>query len=74
MIHAANSYHELICGPNRYITKYHSVRPLVGIGTPPPLSPTGEGLGSPNSDDWRKSFALCLLYEVNHMYITPQIY
>ncbi len=26
-------------------------------------SPAGEGLGSPNSDDWRKSFALCLLCE-----------
>jgi hypothetical protein len=24
-------------------------------------SPAGEGWGSPNSDDWRKSFALCLL-------------
>jgi hypothetical protein len=60
-------------------TEYHSVCPLVGIGTlPPPLSPAsvplppepkggggtlpaGEGLGSPNSDNWRKSLALCLL-------------
>jgi hypothetical protein len=24
-------------------------------------SPAGEGLGNPNSDDWRKSLALCLL-------------
>jgi hypothetical protein len=24
-------------------------------------SPAGEGWGSPNSDDWRKSLALCLL-------------
>ena len=23
--------------------------------------PAGEGWGSPNSDDWRKSLALCLL-------------
>ncbi len=59
--------------------EYHSVCPLVGIGTlPPPLSlasvplppepePGGHtrlrirGWGSPNSDDWRKSLALCLL-------------
>ena len=26
-------------------------------------SPAGEGWGSPNSDDWRKSLALCLLCE-----------
>ncbi len=61
--------------------EYHSVCPLVGIGTlPPPLSsasaplppePKGgrhtrlrvRGWGSPNSDDWRKSLALCLLCE-----------
>jgi hypothetical protein len=60
-------------------TKYHSVCPLVVIGTlPPPLSPasvplppepgggghTGlraRGWGNPNSHDWRKSLALCLL-------------
>jgi len=57
-------------------TEYHSVCPLVGIGTlPPPLSSLGtkgwgggghtrlrvRGWGSPNSDDWRKSLALCLL-------------
>jgi hypothetical protein len=59
--------------------EYHSVCPLVGIGTlPTPLSPasvplppepgggahspTGEGLGSPSFDDWRKSLALGLLY------------
>ncbi len=50
-------------------TEYHSVCPLVGIGTAPPPqakggrahSPAGEGWGSPNSDDWRKSLALCLL-------------
>ncbi len=59
--------------------EYHSVCPLVGIGTLPPPShasecapppqakggrahsPAGEGWGSPNSDDWRKSLALCLL-------------
>ncbi len=69
----------------RYIHKvlifieHHSVSPLVGIGTPPPLQPQAsvpsppdqwvgghtrlrlKGWGSPNSDDWRKSLALCLL-------------
>ncbi len=63
----------------RIYEEYHSVSPLVGIGTlPTPLSPAsvplppepggGEhtrlpvrGWGSPNSDDWRKSLALCLL-------------
>ncbi len=63
-----------------YIYKeYHSVCPLVGIGTPPPPLPLTsvslpleskgggahfpacEGWGSPDSDDWRKSLALCLL-------------
>ncbi len=59
--------------------EYHSVCPLVGIGTlPSPLSPLASecapppgtkggggtlalrerGWGSPNADDWRKSFAL----------------
>ncbi len=57
--------------------EYHSVCPLVGIGTlPTPLSPASvplpprkgghtrlrvRGWESPNSDDWRKSLALCLL-------------
>ncbi len=49
--------------------EYHSVCPLVGIGTPPPPepkgggthSPSGEGVRSPNADDWRKSFSLCLV-------------
>jgi hypothetical protein len=65
--------------------EYHSVCPLVGIGTPPPPplprgsvplpppgtkgegahSPAGEGVGCPNADDWRKSFALCL-YSVGY--------
>ncbi len=64
----------------RIYKEYHSVCPLVGIGTlPTPLSlasvplppqnrgggvahsPAGRGWGSPNSDDWRKSLALCLL-------------
>ncbi len=42
---------------------YHSVCPLVGIGTPPlPLSRKRvRGWGSPDSDDRRKSLALCLL-------------
>jgi hypothetical protein len=54
----------------------HSVCPLVRIGTLPPpsrvppgtkggtLSAAGEGEGGPNSDDWRKSLALCLLCAV----------
>ncbi len=70
--------------------EYHSVCPLVGIGTPPPLplpltsvlSPRtirGDGVhprlrvrgwGSPNSDDWRESLALCLLCGVNAAYST----
>ncbi len=57
--------------------EFHSVCPLVGIGTPNPShtsecvppepkgggahSPAGEGWGGPNSEDWRKSLALCLL-------------
>jgi hypothetical protein len=67
--------------------EYHSVCPLVQIGTPPPSThcqsvpqanlsfptePKGggggvytpqwvRGRGSPNSDDWRRSLALCLL-------------
>jgi hypothetical protein len=62
----------------RIYKEYHSVCPLVGIGTlPTPLSPASvplppepggghtrlrvRGWGSPNSDDWRKSLALCLL-------------
>jgi hypothetical protein len=59
--------------------EYHNVCPLVGIGTPPVPSlpsgcarqaPGGGGgvhlrvWGSSNSDDWRKSLALCLLYTV----------
>ncbi len=62
----------------RTYKEYHSVCPLVGIGTlPTPLSPAsvpllpeprgggghtrlrGRGWGSPNSDDYRKSLALC---------------
>ncbi len=52
--------------------EYHCVCLLVGIRTrPTPLSSgggghtrvRGEGLGSPNSNDWRKSLALCLLCE-----------
>jgi hypothetical protein len=49
--------------------EYHSVCPLVGIGTPsPPLRMRGvhtrlrvRGWGSPNSDDWKESLVLCLL-------------
>jgi hypothetical protein len=54
----------------RIYKEHHGVSPPVGIGTlPTPLSPargpggahspTGEGWGSPNSDDWGKSLALC---------------
>ncbi len=58
--------------------EYHSVCPLVRIGTTHPLlpqasvslprnqrggahSPAVRGWERPNSDDWRKSLALCLL-------------
>jgi hypothetical protein len=44
--------------------EYHIVCPLVGIeALPPPLSHASVPLppGSSNSDDWRKSLALCLL-------------
>ncbi len=59
--------------------RYHSICPLVGIGIPPPPLPLASvpprnqrggggtlayGWGSPNSDDGRKSVALCLLYSV----------
>jgi hypothetical protein len=62
--------------------EYHSVCPLVEIVTPPPpLSPAsvpltsgtkGGGGGAklgvgPNSNEWRKSLALCLLCESNCM-------
>jgi hypothetical protein len=69
------------CRSTKYVhiyLEYHSVCPLVEIGTPHPLShecapppPPTKGGGhtrlrvrewrSPNSDDWRKSLALCLL-------------
>jgi hypothetical protein len=51
--------------------EYHNVCPLVRIRSahpfshkrvqaPPPRA-AGEGVGGPNSDDWRESMALCLL-------------
>jgi hypothetical protein len=56
----------------RIFKEYHSVCPLVGMGTLPtplspasvPLPPERGGWGRPNSDDWRKSLALCLLCEL----------
>jgi hypothetical protein len=70
----------------RIYKEYHSVCPLVGIGTlpthlsplasectPPPRtwggthSPAVRGWWSLNSDDWRKSLALCLLCELHSM-------
>jgi hypothetical protein len=64
--------------------EYHSVCPLVGLGTLPtptlpasvplPAEPGGgghtrvRGWGSPNSDDWRKSLALCLLCAMQGSY------
>jgi hypothetical protein len=51
--------------------QYNSVCPSSELGPPPhPLStkwggthsPADEGVGGPNSDDWRKRLALCLLY------------
>jgi hypothetical protein len=51
---------------------------LASESAPPPgtkgwgaHSPAGKGLGSPNSDDWRKSLALCLpcgLVELRHSF------
>jgi hypothetical protein len=55
--------------------EYHSVCPLVGIGTPPAHNPAASellpgtkgggdspaGEGGPNHNDRRKSLALCLL-------------
>jgi hypothetical protein len=64
--------------PTTYMyLEYHSVCPLVRIGTPPPLSlarvsppgakgggntlPAGERMGGLNWDDWIKSQPICLL-------------
>jgi hypothetical protein len=78
----------------RIYKEYHSVCPLVGIGTlPTPLSParlplpprTGgvgvtldrlrvRGWGSPNSDDWRKSLAICLLCVCRGLKIPPKYF
>ncbi len=46
--------------PRRRVCYYHHPNPGTkgGGGT---HSPAIEGAGSPNSDDWRKSLALCLL-------------
>jgi hypothetical protein len=42
--------------------EYHSICPLVGIGThPTPHSPAGEGLGESQFRRLEKSSALCLL-------------
>jgi hypothetical protein len=79
----ADTFHHKV---HTYI-EYHSVCPLVGIGTlPPPLSPASvplppepkggghnrlqvRGWGSPNSDDWRRSLALCLLCAFHNILI-----
>ncbi len=45
---------------NLYI-EYHSVCPLVGLGAAPLPRLWARGWGSSNSDDWRKSLALCPL-------------
>jgi hypothetical protein len=49
--------------------EHHSVCPLVQIGDPRTKegihSPAGEGGGDPNSDDKRKSLALCILRVVS---------
>jgi hypothetical protein len=75
----------------RIYKEYHSVCPLVGIGTlptplpparmppPPPVLGGGgyslarEGLGSPNSDDWRKSLALYLLCALHRTTILKEM-
>ncbi len=58
--------------------EYHSVSPLVRIGSAHPLSrkrvcpppgpehsPANEGVGEPNLDAWRESLAICLLWDFN---------
>ncbi len=50
--------------------------PSSELGPPPTSlpqaihSPAGEGVGGPNSDDWRKSMALCLLCDIQSMYLS----
>ncbi len=59
--------------------EYHNVCLLVRIGTPPfppPLASVSRGGGGgPNSDDWRKSLALCLLcaFPIGHIPLSTLI-
>jgi hypothetical protein len=76
------SYVGLRWGRNtKYIYENNSICPFVRIGTPPPpLHPEPKGGhtclwvrrgwgGGPNSDDWRKSLALCVLCGKDCVYI-----
>ena len=58
-INRCASSHNVAIGPDnkaRIYKEYHSVRPLVRIGTLPPLSRQRVRVwGSPNSGDWKKS-------------------
>jgi hypothetical protein len=46
----------------KYILGVHESDPVaLKVAYSNVFSPAGEGWGSPNSDDWRKSLALCLL-------------
>jgi hypothetical protein len=57
----------LYCGPqSTYKSTSVRVLPLVGIGTRLRV----RGWGSPNSVEWRKILALCLLCAVDHRPIT----
>jgi hypothetical protein len=57
----------LYCGPqSTYKSTSGRVLPLIGIGTRLRV----RGWGSPSSDDWRKSLALCPLCAVDHRPIT----
>ncbi len=78
------AYHKV-----RVYLEYHSVCFLVGIGTPHPFSRKRvckphtlnqrgghtrlRVRGRPNSDDWRKSLALCLLYAAYTVYFSSKL-
>jgi hypothetical protein len=72
MKHKVHVHKYLHCKKDLRFLRYHSVCPLVGIGTPPTPSPPSECVspsethspkggrewGSPTSEDWRKSLVL----------------
>jgi hypothetical protein len=55
--------------PNKSLASECDPPPRTGGGGA--HSPAGEGLGSPNADDWRKSLALCLLCDFTYERISP---